>query len=63
MGRAETPLYKTYKAMKKKVTIALTYIAVVAVCYYLMTINPLLGFIGIGLGVNILDKVFMKGAK
>ena len=57
------PLSKTYKAMKRKVTIALAYIAIVAVCYYLMTVNPILGFIGIGLGVNILDKVFMEGAK
>ena len=49
--------------MKRKVTIALAYIAIVAVCYYLMTVNPILGFIGIGLGINILDKVFMEGAK
>jgi hypothetical protein len=45
--------------MKRKVYITLTYIAVVAVCYWLMTVNPILGFIGIGLGINILDKVFI----
>ena len=46
--------------MKGKVAITLTYIAVVAVCYWLMFyVNPVLGFIGIGLGINILDKVFM----
>jgi hypothetical protein len=49
--------------MKKKLTIALAYIAIVAVCYYLMTVNPILGFIGIGLGINILDKFFMNGAE
>lgn len=50
--------------MKKKVTIALAYIAIVAVCYYLMVyVNPILGFIAIGLGINILDMVVMKGAK
>lgn len=50
--------------MKRKVTIALAYIAIVAVCYYLMVyVNPILGFIGIGLGINILDIVFMKGAE
>lgn len=50
--------------MKKKLTIALAYIAIVAVCYYLMVyVNPILGFIAIGLGINILDMVFMKGAE
>ena len=50
--------------MKKKVAILLAYIAIVAVCYYLMFyVNPILGFIGIGLGINILDKVFMNGAE
>jgi hypothetical protein len=50
--------------MKRKVAITLTYIAVVAVCYWLMFyVNPILGFIGIGLGINILDKVFMNGAE
>jgi hypothetical protein len=50
--------------MKRKVAIALTYIATMAVCYWLMFyVNPILGFIGIGLGINILDKVFMKGAE
>lgn len=41
----------------------LAYIAIVAVCYYLMTVNPILGFIAIGLGINILDRVFNKGAE
>ena len=46
--------------MKRKVSILLAYIAIVAVCYYLMFyVNPILGFIGIGLGINILDKIFM----
>ena len=45
--------------MKRKVTIVLAYIAIVAVCYYLMTVNPILGFIGVGLGINILDKIFI----
>lgn len=46
--------------MKRKVTITLTYIAITAICYWLMFyVNPVLGFIGIGLGINILDKVFM----
>lgn len=50
--------------MKRKVLIALTFIAIVAVCYWLMFyVNPILGFIGIGLGINLLDKVFMKGAE
>lgn len=49
--------------MKRKVAILLAYIAIVAVCYYLMTVNPILGFIGIGLGINILDIAFMKGAE
>ena len=49
--------------MKKKVTIALTFIAMVAICYWLtFYVNPILGFIGIGLGINVLDKMFM-GAK
>lgn len=46
--------------MKRKVTIILAYIAIVAVCYWLMCyVNLILGFIGIGLGVNILDKISM----
>lgn len=46
--------------MKRKITIALAYIAIVAICYYLMVyVNPILGFIAIGLGINILDKMFM----
>ena len=50
--------------MKRKVTIALAYVAIVAVCYYLMAyVNPILGFIAIGLGINILDKLFMEGAE
>lgn len=50
--------------MKRKVTIALAYIAITAVCYWLMCyVNPILGFIGIGLGINILDNVFMNGAE
>ena len=50
--------------MKRKITIALTYVAIVAVCYWLMFyVNPILGFIGIGLGINVIDKIFMGGAK
>lgn len=48
--------------MKRKVIIAIVYMAVVAVCYGLtFYIHPLLGLIGIGLGINTLDELFCRG--
>jgi hypothetical protein len=50
--------------MKRKVIIALAYIAIVAVCYWLTCyVNIILGVIAIVLGYNIFDKVFMKGTE
>lgn len=48
--------------MKKKITIALAYISIVAVCYYLMFyVNPILGFVAVGIAAYTLAKVSMKG--
>ena len=50
--------------MKKKVTIVLAYIAIVAVCYWLtFYVNPILGFIAVGIASYTLAKVSMKGVE
>lgn len=43
----------------------LAFIAIIAVCYYLMCyVNVILGFIAIGLGINTLDRMTAnKGAE
>ena len=49
--------------MKKKVIIAVAFVAITAVSYVLMSyVHVLLGFIAIGLGIHILDK-FVMGAE
>jgi hypothetical protein len=50
--------------MKRKVTIFVTAVAIFAVVYWLTCyVNVILGAIALGLGVNVIDKVFMKGAE
>lgn len=50
--------------MKRKVTIFATAVAIFAVVYWLTCyVNVVLGAIAIGLGINIMDKVFMEGAE
>ena len=50
--------------MKKKVTIVLAYIAIVALCYWLtFYVNPILGFIAVGIAAYTLAKVSMKGVE
>ena len=58
------PLSKTYKAMKRKVSIFVTAVAIFAVVYWLTCyVNVVLGAIALGLGINVIDKVFMEGAE
>ena len=46
--------------MKRKVTIFVTAVAIFAVVYWLTCyVNVILGAIAIGLGINILDKIFI----
>lgn len=48
--------------MKKKVSVILAFIAITAVSYGLMCyVNPILGFIAIGLGIHTLDILTNKG--
>ena len=50
--------------MKRKVTIFVTAVAIFAVVYWLTCyVNVILGAIAIGLGINVIDKVFMNGAE
>lgn len=49
--------------MKKTVTIVLANLAVVAICFWLVVLNPLLGICAIILGVYILDNAFTEGAE
>lgn len=42
----------------------LSVIAIFAVCYYLTVyVNIILGAIAIGVGINIIDKLFIHGAE
>lgn len=50
--------------MKRKVTIFVTAVVIFSVVYWLTCyVNVILGAIALGLGINILDIVFMKGAE
>jgi uncharacterized membrane protein required for colicin V production len=50
--------------MKRKATIFVTAVVIIAVVYYLTCyVNVVLGAIATGLGINIIDKVFMNGAE
>ena len=49
--------------MKEIVTIVLANIAVVAICFWLMVVNPLVGIFAIIIGVYILDNAFPTGAE
>ena len=57
-------LLRPYKAMKRKVTIFVTAVVIFAVVYWLTCyVNVILGAIALGLGINVIDKVFMNGAE
>jgi hypothetical protein len=46
--------------MKRKVTIFVTAVVIFAVVYWLTCyVNIILGAIALGLGINVIDKVFM----
>lgn len=46
--------------MKRKITIFVTAVVIFAVVYWLTCyVNIILGAIALGLGINILDKVFI----
>lgn len=63
-GAEIAPFLKPIKAMKRKVTIVLAHIAIVAVCYWLtFYVNPILGFIAVGIAAYTLAKVSMKGVE
>ena len=50
--------------MKRNVSIAMAYIAIVAVCYWItFYVNPILGFFAVGIAAYILAKVSMKGVE
>lgn len=50
--------------MKRKVTIFVTAVVIFAVVYWLTCyVNIILGAIALGLGINVIDKVFMNGAE
>lgn len=49
--------------MKRKATIFITAVVIFAVVYWLTCyVNVILGAIALGLGINVIDKVF-KGAE
>jgi hypothetical protein len=50
--------------MKRKVTIFVTAVVIFAVVYWLTCyVNIILGAIALGLGINVMDKIFMNGAE
>lgn len=50
--------------MKRKATIFVTAVVIFAVVYWLTCyVNIILGAIALGLGINVIDKVFMNGAE
>ena len=50
--------------MKRKVTIFVAAVVIFAVVYWLTCyVNVILGAIALGLGINVIDRVFMNGAE